>query len=146
MKKGTTKADGALPDSPAAKYLATYAHTPSPKSVKALADAAGIHNQRAYEWNARLAPVIETWRDLQLESIMPLWKEAAVTALWDARADATPRERRDLMIAGGVAMDKWLLLEGRPTQITAHLEEVRVTLPQLLRRIDVIDVTPESPT
>ena len=35
----------------------------------------------------------------------------------------------------GIATDKILLLSGRPTQITAHLEEVRITLPQLLGRI-----------
>ena len=43
------------------------------------------------------------------------------------------------MVAAGIAVEKYQLISGAPTQITAHLEEVRVTLPQLLSRIIDID-------
>ena len=45
----------------------------------------------------------------------------------------------------GIATDKILLLSGMPTQITAHFEEIRVTLPQLLRRLDAVDAEVVTP-
>ena len=131
MKRGTTKADAAV-----AQFLAA-ASTAS--STRALARTSEMPLSTTHDWNTRLAPVLASCRTLQKDDLVPIMLEMAFLATLDAREATNAVDRRNQMVAAGIAVEKYQLISGAPTQITAHLEEVRVTLPQLLSRIIDID-------
>ena len=139
MKRGTTKADAAIAQMRAQREQ-MYLHAASlAPSTGALARTSDIPLTTAHDWNKRLAPVLAECRSLQKDDLVPLMLDMAFRATLDARDATDAVDRRNQMVSAGIAVEKYQLISGAPTQITAHLEEVRVTLPQLLSRIIDID-------
>ena len=139
MKRGTTKADAAIAQMRAQREQAYLAAAPLAPSTRALARTSDVPQATARDWNTRLQPVLQECRSLLKEDLVPLMLEMAFRATLDARDATDAVDRRNQMVSAGIAVEKYQLISGAPTQITAHLEEVRVTLPQLLSRIIDID-------
>ena len=141
MKRGTTLADAAVAEMRAKQSQAYLTAAPLAPSTKSLARTSDVPHTTVRDWNTRLQPVLQECRSLQKEDLVPLMLEMAFRATLDARDATDPVDRRNQMVSAGIAVEKYQLISGAPTQITAHLEEVRVTLPQLLSRIIDIDKT-----
>ena len=136
MKRGHTKADAAIAagPSPAAAYLNTLIANPTVAPTTLARKTGLIDPQTANEWTTRHSPVLSTWSSLQMETVGAMWNHTLASAYERSLAE-DGKSWLGYVTGMGIATDKLLLLSGRPTQITAHLEEVRVTLPQLLTRI-----------
>lgn len=82
----------------------------------------------------------ENLTEFQRQELLTGWQQSALGTLDEIElrrraGTLTPRDWKDLTIAGGVSTEKVLLISGQPTSITANLHAVRVDLLPLMDKL-----------
>lgn len=110
-------------------------------AYRAIQRETGLAPTTAHDLVKRYGPVAEAFRTTQTAFLLGMWQSTLIgvlAKLHDAamgHSELSPKDAKDWAIIGGIATEKVLLLDGKPTSIVTNLHDVRVDITGLASRL-----------